>query len=496
MNFLDSEDLIIACSTSNTSNAAISVIRLSGFANLDFLNDCFTTKVKKPRFAYYGSLVNGYKKLDDIVLTFFEGPNSYNGENILELGVHGNILNVKNIISYFIKNKNFRHAYPGEFSYRALRNNKLNLSQIEGLDLLLNANSNYALEQGNSLMSGELKEAYKLLYDSFLNHKSSVELSIDFFEDLGEEQSNKQLKDSFNLFFKVFQSLHSKVSSNSQNLLKPDICLLGKPNSGKSSLFNSLLHSDRAIVSSIEGTTRDFIKENFLFNNILYSLVDTAGIRSTTDEIEAVGIEKALQIFDKSFYKILLIDPRNFESLKLNLKCIDAFIFTHIDLLKDDKLVSKIQKIILENIYGSIGACTRSGSIEPNNINSGPVNPQLLFAGPEGAVKTNGPIEPIFISLNANNPDIGVIKQLQDSISHKYQVISSDNPIIIDRHIDVINKINDLLITYREILFTEKDISIVSSELNIVGHCISELIGIIRPEEVLNNIFDNFCIGK
>ena len=463
MNFFDSEDPIIACSTSNISNAAISIVRLSGFKDLKFLDNCFSIDYKciKTRFAHYGSLRYNSKKLDDIVLTYFKGPNSYNGENILELSVHGNVLNVNRIIDFFIHNKNFRRAYPGEFSYRALRNKKLNVSQVEGLDLLLNANSNFALEQGNSLLSGELKSSYNKLYKNFINHKSSLELSIDFLEDIGEGESHKQLKDSFNSFYDSLLSLYNRSLANSSNLVSPDICLLGNPNSGKSTFFNSLLKFDRAIVSNIQGTTRDFIKENILINDVRYSLIDTAGIRDTSDEIEHIGINKALSIFKDSFFKILLINPLNFsiDDFKFDFNTIDCFVFTHKDLVDDESLIHSIKEKI----------CSRFKS---------------------------GSIEPVFINLIANNPSEQKIKSIENLVTEKFINLSNTKPIVIDRHVDVLRQIKLLLDDYKMILATESDISIISSELNIIGHCVSELIGIISPEEVLNNIFDNFCIGK
>ena len=479
MNFFDSEDPIIACSTSNISNAAISIVRLSGFHDLSFLEDCFSLDYKsiKARFAHYGSLHSKSNKLDDIVLTYFKGPNSYNGENILELSVHGNVLNVNRIINFFINNKNFRRAYPGEFSYRALRNKKLNVSQVEGLDLLLNANSSFALEQGNSLLSGELKSSYNNLYKNFINHKSSLELSIDFLEDIGESESHRQLKDSFNSLYESLLSLYNRSLANSCNLVAPDICLLGNPNSGKSTFFNSLLKFDRAIVSNIQGTTRDFIKENILINEVRYSLIDTAGIRNTSDEIEHIGINKALSIFKDSFFKILLINPLNFsiDDFKFDFNTIDCFVFTHRDLIKDESLISSIKQ--------KISSRFKSGSIEPD------------LDGPIGA-KNFGPIEPVFFNLIANDPSEEEISSIEILVSEKFVNLSNTKPILIDRHVDVLRYIKLLLDDYRVVLDTESDISIISSELNIIGHCVSELIGIISPEEVLNNIFDNFCIGK
>lgn len=459
--YLENDDQIIACSSGTHSNSAISIIRLSGFENLNFLKDCISisTYEIKTRFAHYCSLKDLDKKLDDIILTYFKAPNSYNGENILELSVHGNLLNVERIIDFFVHKKSFRRAYPGEFSYRALRNKKLNLSQVEGLDLLLNANSFYALEQGNSLLSGELKESYLNLYKSFLNHKSAVEMSIDFLEDMGEEQANENFSKSLNILKENIDSLVNRCRSNTKNILKPDICLLGKPNSGKSSLFNSLLRSDRAIVSDLEGTTRDFIKEDINIDNVIFSLIDTAGIRKSNDEIEMIGVTKALKVFEDAFFKVVLINPKNYEKATISNNKFDLIIITHKD--SNNKLDS-----FLEDLSGSMGA-VKSGSIEP----------KVLFLD----------------TRNLTNEDNLFIKS---AIIEKFNVALQNKPITISRHKDLILSINDLLLKYQKLLTEIDDISIISSELNIIGHCVSELVGIIKPEEVLNNIFDNFCIGK
>ncbi|MCT4642455.1 MAG: 50S ribosome-binding GTPase [Bacteriovoracaceae bacterium] len=495
MNFIYSDEPIIACSTNNSVNSAIAVIRLSGFKDLSFLNDIISidTSSIKRRYAHFCSLIFDNKKIDDIVLTYFEGPNSYNGENILELGVHGNIINVENIIELFITHKKFRRAAPGEFSYRAYKNGKLSLSQVEGLDLLLNANSQLAIEQGNSLLGGDLNKSYNELYKAYLNHKSSVELSIDFLDDVGEEESSKQLNESSRILLDKVQTLKNFCTNKKYNLLAPDICLLGKPNSGKSSLFNSLLGSQRAIVSDIKGTTRDYIKENLLISKINFSLIDTAGIRNTNDEIEEIGIEKALKIFKDSFYKILLVNPFEDFDIEIDFDEIDFILFTHKDVNgfneKTQALVKKIGSMGA-NLVGPMGA-KKDGSIGPKN------------AGPIGA-KPSGSIEPKKIgSMGAilydysNNNDVGELKNvLSTYISEKFNIYSKNNPIIIDRHIDTINNIYSAMHSYLNILSNESDISIISSELNIVGDCISELIGIVSPDSVLHNIFDNFCIGK
>jgi tRNA modification GTPase len=183
MKFLDSSDPIIACSSGGFTNTGIAIIRLSGFENLVSLNDFFSIDLNKvnPRYAYFCKILDGCSNtIDEIVLTYFENPKSFNGENILELSVHGNILNIHNIINLFCENSLFRKAYPGEFSYRALRNKKLNLTQVEGLDLFLNASNPLSLKQGQSLLNGSLQKTYEELLVNFKRHKSAIELSIDF----------------------------------------------------------------------------------------------------------------------------------------------------------------------------------------------------------------------------------------------------------------------------------------------------------------------------
>lgn len=316
---------------------------------------------------------------------------------------------------------------------------------------------------------------------------------------MGEEAANKQFKDSFDDLFNIVGKLKKHTENSGLDLVNPEVTLVGLPNAGKSSLFNILLEDNRAIVSEIAGTTRDYISENIKVGDVLFRLVDTAGIRTTTDQIESAGIERSLELLKTSFYKILLINPFEFDiDYFKTLKNInfDKIIFTHLDRENSTDVSESVIKE-LSHINFEI-----NGPIEPINFGpmgakeSGPIEP--TSSGPMGA-KEGGPIEPkksgpIGATLTKNTDKL--LNLLINDLSLKYLESTKSEPILIERHKDVINKLYFDICNYRYLSSFESDISIISSELNNIGHCISELIGIVSPDDVLHNIFNNFCIGK
>lgn len=456
MKFLYSDEPIIACSTGNLAHSAMAVLRISGFKELLSFQKFFKLDLGKisPRRVYYTQLTNEKAPIDDICLTYFAGPKSYNGENILELSVHGNLLNIERILHLFTEEGGCRMAAPGEFTYRALKNKKLTLSQVEGLDLFLNANTGYALDQGLSLLGGNLHETYQELFELFLKHKASLELFIDFADDVGEEQAQKHFNETLKQFQRKFEGLARRVAPMEHNLVQPEVVLAGLPNSGKSSFFNQLLSEERAIVSPIAGTTRDYLSESISIEGVKYKLIDTAGVRESSDVIEAEGVRRTKNIIRQSFFSILLINPlemvEGFEELVKN--HFDLMYFTHVDLPgfveAKEALVKKHPQL------GSIGA------------------------------------------INILGADRSWEKELFSSINKKYLNTISHKPILLDRHKSLILKAQQNLETYVNTAAYEQDVAILSSELNTLGHCISELIGIISPDQILNSIFANFCIGK
>lgn len=488
MQFLYDDFPIVACSTSMSENAAIGLIRLSGFSSLDSINSFFSKNISKmlPNRALFTSIIHQGVVVDEVVLTYFEGPNSYNGENILEISAHGNILNLKKIISLFVNSGIFRLAKNGEFTYRALKNKKLSLSQVEGLDLFLNASSALMLDQGMKLLHGDLFKRYRALYDSYLKLKTAIEINIDFAEDVGEEQSNELLKSTTSSLGEQIYSLARSANISKKSFMSPNILIVGEPNAGKSSLFNSLLAENRAIVSSTPGTTRDFITEYIDIDGDNFKLVDTAGLRFTKDQIEEEGIRRATSMLDGSFYKILVVDINSYKNFSFvfdHAITFDLLILNHADTVgltavPDDLsgflpnfknlLITSVEKDIYY-FSGSIGPVDKIGPIGAESI-----------SGSIGPINESGPIGPVITNF----------------IRDKFNELKALDPIIVDRHIDLINVISDSYRIFLSNINDLNDMAIISAECEILGRKISELIGIVSPDDVLTNLFSNFCIGK
>ncbi len=503
MNFYTDDHPIIACSTGTQSNTAIAVIRLSGFKELLSLQPFFSFSLNKikPRFSHLTNIVFNDQIFDNGLMVFFPEGESYTSENVLELSVHGNLLNIQRILDIFIKNAGFRAAHPGEFTYRALKNKKLSLSQVEGLDMLLNANSNLMLTQGLDILQGELHAQYLALYDSFLKLKAAVEISIDFSEDVGEEESKKLFNYSFSHFSKILESLHARTVGNVSSLLSPEVVLVGQTNAGKSSLFNLLVKQNRSIVSNIAGTTRDYISELIHIDGTNYKLVDTAGIRESKDVIENIGIDRAFEILNRAFFKILIINPfeTNSDYLeKLSGVEFDLLLISHWDKLDFQKKISLLDLSKIR-VNFSASASFETGSIGPisgNQFLVGPMGPlktgsiePLHFSGSIEPVMKNGPIEP----PSKTAPIEPLVKGL---LSEKFHKQTANSPILLERHRQCINELYLKKTEFSSKISGIDDIAILSSEVNIFSHYLSELIGILSPDDVLNSIFANFCIGK
>jgi tRNA modification GTPase len=492
---------IIACSTGRKENTAIAILRISSPDSLSLINDSLSIDFNRieDRKAYFCKIIDKSSKsiIDEVLLLSFRAPASYTGENLIELHVHGNQLNINRILKYFCNQYNFQLALPGEFSYRAYKNNKMDLFQLEGLEQFLNAKNTYALTEGLSGLNGELYNSYCQLRESYLNLRSAIELGIDFLDDIGEEKFDQLLKDRTQQFERLLFSLKKRTEVDTGSLFNPSIALIGEPNSGKSTFFNNFLSFDRSIVTNIEGTTRDLVSESIVINNNQFRLIDTAGIRESKDKVEQEGVKRSFTAVKNAFFKIQVINLFNKKTYAVS--DVDLLIFTHAQqpsfLEKFKEFYSKNNKIppfSFSEKSGPIGPVwtKEAGPIEPIDfIKSGPIEPKLLIIdGPIGPDVKSGSIEPYIKSNKFND--------IERFIEQKFNIVSKEVGINSDRQKNLILNIFNEWCELSNNNYLLDDITLFSHEFNRLSILLDELLGITTPDNVLNHVFSNFCIGK
>ncbi|GAB4404888.1 MAG: tRNA uridine-5-carboxymethylaminomethyl(34) synthesis GTPase MnmE [Bacteriovoracaceae bacterium] len=484
-----SPGLIIAKS-SGEGSAAIALLRLSGFDSFELFDPFFSRKISQIRSNHskFVRLEFDGELLDECVVTPFSSPNSYTGENILELSVHGNPLQVSRIIDFFCQTlPNCRLAQPGEFTYRALKNKKIDLTQVESLDLLLTAKTIQGVKLGLRGLSGEIHDYFLKLRDEYLRLKVFLELLIDFSEDIGEKEAIDGFNKSFLNFRKSVQNLSARVVQTSSSILSPSIVLFGTPNAGKSTIFNFLLQTSRSIVSNIPGTTRDYITESISIGGNQFSLIDTAGVRSSSDVIEVEGVARSFNVFKHAFFKIGVLNPFYFleENILLFKEyAIDVLIVSHSDKFCE---LSNDQKNVLSTFVTNLQSDILffAGPIEPVK-SGGPMGPGF-YSGPIEPLFTNGPIGP--------SSEFGSIEPLFNLINRKYLELLKNDPILIPRQRELIVALSKCVEQFDRSEI-ENDILVASHKLQSIGDVVDQLLGIVTPDDVLSNLFSNFCIGK
>lgn len=313
-------DVIVALATPSMESA-ISVIRVSGENCLSLLKEIFSNKADYEGYkVYYGKIKDDDEVIDEVLVSTFIGPRSFTGEDSFEINCHGGMFIVKRIISLCLK-KGANLAKRGEFSKRAFLNNKIDLIQAESINDMIRAESEL---EAKLALNGLVGNTSKLILDvekQFLELMSNIEVNIDYPEYDEAEIATKEyvvnqindLKEKINILIK-----DSKVGRRIKDGL--NVAILGKPNVGKSSILNALLKEEKAIVTDIEGTTRDIVEGQINLNGLKINLLDTAGIRNTDNKVEKIGIEKSLDLVNKADLIVLVLDaskPLQAEDYKL-----------------------------------------------------------------------------------------------------------------------------------------------------------------------------------
>lgn len=304
----------IAAISSAAGNSGIGIIRVSGDEAIEVVDKIFRPANKNKKLAnveshtvHYGHIMDGDKTLDQVLVIVMKNPHSYTGEDTVEIDCHGGILILKKVLDLVLKN-GARTAEPGEFTKRAFLNGRIDLSQAEAVMDLINSKNDFALNSSIEQLKGGVSDAIKDIRKDIIYHIAFIESALDDPEHISldgyDEEITEMLNENINKISKLVNSF------DNGRIMKEGIktVILGKPNAGKSSLLNLMLGEDRAIVTDIEGTTRDTLEENINFNGLSLKIIDTAGIRDTEDLVERIGVNKAKEIAKEGDLIIYVVD--------------------------------------------------------------------------------------------------------------------------------------------------------------------------------------------
>lgn len=447
------EDTIVAIATPN-GVGAISIIRISGNKSIPVADSIFKGKTHvtdvSSHTVHYGKIIDEQNDfIDDVLLTIFKAPNSYTGEDVVEISCHGNPLIGQKIVDLLLK-KDLRIAEPGEFTKRAFLNNKIDLAQAEAVIDIISSRSDASLRGARNQLDGLLSNSVTILRNSLLDTLSFLELELDFAEEDIEFVAKEELVSKIESIIKKIDGLLDTYTFGRVIRDGVNVAIVGKPNVGKSSLLNYLLKESRAIVSSIPGTTRDIIREEISIDGILFKLFDTAGIRLSEDLIEKEGVRRSNEAIVNSDLVLFVNDvEQGFSEDLYNELC---------QLNGEDRIIKVINKI-------DLGIKTD------------------MEDGVKISATTGQGIENL----------ITVMKQSalgKANYSEKSAIVSNI------RHFHCLRSAKDGL--SNAILSVNQKYSgeFIAVDLQNAADFLGEIIGEVTSEDVLNNIFSKFCIGK
>ncbi len=459
-------DTIIALATSS-GVGAIAVIRLSGDKSIEIVNQFFQSKFGnknlskvKTHTIHLGNIIENNHIIDEVLVSIFKNPNSYTGENVVEISCHGSVYIQQEILQLFLKN-GIRHADAGEFTLRAFLNGKMDLSQAEAVADLIASNSKASHHIAIQQMRGGFSTEIIMLREQLLNFASLIELELDFSEEDVEFADRKQFQDLIKKISTVLKSLIDSFAVG--NVLKNGIpvAIVGEPNVGKSTLLNTLLNEEKAIVSEIAGTTRDAIEDQLIINGVTYRFIDTAGIRETKDVIESIGIKKTFENIEKSQLVILLLNAKEF-------------------LVSSSKFLAEYKKLQKQYPKKKILIIANKADLLSNNERS--------------KLKTQNSKLILLSAKNKTGIDIlieNLTKLANTGILSNNQTIVSNS-----RHFEALNNALNAIIEVQKGIDSGISSDLFAIDIRQALFYLGLITGEITTDDLLGNIFANFCIGK
>ncbi|MFP4556380.1 MAG: tRNA uridine-5-carboxymethylaminomethyl(34) synthesis GTPase MnmE [Bacteroidales bacterium] len=465
------KDTTITAIATPAGVGAIAVIRLSGSDSINICEKIFspTSKQKKlseqPAYTiHHGKIYDGGKEIDQVLVSLFKAPNSYTGEDIVEISCHGSILIQQQILELLIKN-GATMAQPGEFTLRAFLNGKMDLSQAEGVADLIASNSEAARRVAMNQMRGGFSDYLKRLREQLVHFISLIELELDFSEEDVEFADRTQLIKLVNEIASHIKKLLGSFKLG--NVIKNGVpvTIAGKPNVGKSTLLNKILNEEKAIVSDIAGTTRDSIEDTVNIKGINFRFIDTAGLRLSTDKIETLGIERTYIKISQALIILMMADARDNTKITVN------EIQDVLNSLKENQ-----QMVVLIN---------KVDMVDNQKLNS--LQKQLKSEFPNIKI----------IAISAKH---GLnMEELHNELTAEFSpaALNSEATIVTNiRHYQSLLKAQDSLARAKEALQNNIPTDLLAMDIRQVLYYIGEITGEITTDEILGSIFSKFCIGK
>lgn len=449
-------DTIAAISTT-TGSGAISIIRVSGPEAIKIVNKIFKekdlTKVESHTI-HYGHIEYEGKIEDEVLVTIMKSPKTFTTEDVVEINCHGSIVVTKKILEILLT-IGCRIAEPGEFTKRAFLNGRIDLLEAEGIMDLINSKTEAEKKLAINQIEGKVSDLIKDLRKKILEVLASIEVKIDYpeYEDI-EEVTYNDLKENIN----IVENEIKKIIKESENgkIIKEGIktAIIGRPNVGKSSLLNNLLQEEKAIVTEIEGTTRDTVEGTIVINGIILDLIDTAGIRKTTDIVENIGVNKSIETINKADL-ILLVLNNNEELTEYDIEILKQ--------VQNKKYLLIINKIDL-----------------PQKINYDILDKDKIIK--ISALKDQG------------------IEELKNKISEMYnleEIQSKDATYLTNaRGLSLLKKSQKIIEEVKKGIITQQPIDMIEIDIKEIWEILGEITGETYHEELINQLFSQFCLGK
>jgi tRNA modification GTPase len=459
------KDTIVALATPH-GVGAIAVIRLSGNEAISVAEKSFTNKQLKHKqlsgkagnTIHFGLMCDDETIVDEVLVSIFKAPHSYTGEDSVEISCHGSQFIQQQLLHLMVKN-GARMANAGEFTMRAFLNGKFDLSQAEAVADLIASNSNVSHQVAMNQMRGGFSGKIKVLRDNLVDFASLIELELDFSEEDVEFADRVELK---NLVISIQRIIERLVDSYEVgNVIKHGIpvAIVGKPNAGKSTLLNALLEEEKAIVSEIPGTTRDTIEDEISIGGVVFRFIDTAGIRDTSDVIEQIGVNKALQAMQKSAIVIYLFDAHELSRRDLE-----------IEVEKITEHIGTSQLLIV---------CNKIDTEDLNDL-------QKEFMGVDDL---------LFISAKEQRY-IDDLKLKLVALFDSRTINVTETVVTNARHVEALRKANISLYKVMEGLNKNIAGDFLALDIRYALDALGEITGQVTTDDLLGNIFGKFCIGK